>query len=83
MGLMVWTYPIYRIDKNGKIVLKKKIQRDEFLTFMANIPKCLIRIKTCSSSNHCAREISKLGHEAKLLLPQFVKSYLNLIKMIK
>mgnify|MGYP000632707370 CR=1 FL=1 len=68
---------IHGVDKNGKTVLKKKIQRDDLLTFMANLPKCLVGIEACGSSNHWAREISKLGHEVKLISPQFVKPYVK------
>lgn len=61
----------------GKTTLKKKIQRDDLLTFMANTPKCLVGIEACGSSNYWAREISKLGHDVKLIAPQFVKPYVK------
>jgi transposase len=68
---------IHGVDKNSKTVLKKKVQRDDLLTLMANLPKCLVGIEACGSSNHWAREISKLGHEVKLISPQFVKPYVK------
>lgn len=33
---------IHGVDNNGKTVLKKKLQRDKLLEFMANQPKCLV-----------------------------------------
>lgn len=70
-------FQIHGVDKNGKTVLKKKLMRDQVLTFMANVPKCLVGIEACGGANHWAREIIKLGHEVKLMAPQFVKPYVK------
>lgn len=51
--------------------------RDQVLSFIANLPKCLIGMEACGSSNYWAREISKLGHVVKLMVPQFVKPYVK------
>jgi transposase len=70
-------FQLHGVDKNGKTVLKKKLMRDQVLTFLSNTPKCLIGIEDCGGSNYWAREISKLGHEVKLMAPQFVKPYVK------
>ena len=44
---------------------------------MSNLPKCLVGIEACGGANYWAREISKLGHEVKLMAPQFVKPYVK------
>ena len=53
-------FQVHGVDKNGKTVLKKKLIRDQVLTFMANLPKCLVGMEACGGANHWAREISKL-----------------------
>ena len=68
---------IHGVDNNGKAVLKKKLQRDKLLEFMANQPGCLVGMEACGGSNHWAREITKLGHDVKLMAPQFVKPYVK------
>jgi transposase len=70
-------FQIHGVNKNGKAVLKKKLMRDQVLIFMANLPKCLVGIEACGGANYWAREISKLGHEVKLMAPQFVKPYVK------
>ena len=70
-------FQLHGVDKNGKTVLKKKIMRDQVLIFMVNLPRCLIGMEACGGSNYWAREISKLGHEVKLMAPQFVKPYVK------
>jgi len=51
--------------------------RDQVLTFIANLPKCLVGMEACGGTKLLAREISKLGHEVKLMAPQFVKPYVK------
>jgi transposase len=70
-------FQIHGVDKNGKTVLKKKLMRDQVLTFMANLPKCLVGMEVCGGAHHWAREISKLGHEVRLMAAQFVKPYVK------
>lgn len=44
---------------------------------MVNLPKCLVGIEACGTANYWAREITKLGHEVRLMAPQFVKPYVK------
>lgn len=67
-------FQIHGVNKNGKIVLKKKLMREQVLTFMANLPKCLVGIEACGGANYWAREISKLGHKVKLMAPSISKT---------
>lgn len=62
-------FQIHGVYKNGKTVLKKKLMRDQVLIFMANLPKCLVSLEACGGANYWAREISRLGHEVKLMTP--------------
>ncbi|MCP5335973.1 MAG: IS110 family transposase [Oceanospirillaceae bacterium] len=64
-------------DKSGKCIYRKKLKRHQVLPLLANSPKCLIGMEACSGSHYWAREIQKLGHEVKLIPPQFVKPYVK------
>jgi transposase len=70
-------FQLHGIDKNGRVVLKKKLIRDQLLNYMANLSKCLLGIEACGGANYWGREITKLGHEVKLMAPQFVKPYVK------
>ena len=70
-------FQLHGVDKNGKTILKKKLMRDQVLIFMANLPRSLVGIEACGGANYWAREITKLGHEVKLMAPQFVKPYVK------
>jgi len=62
-------------DSKGKTVLKKRLTRNKFLTFMANIPKCLVGMEACAGANFWAHELIKLGFEPKLISPRRVKMF--------
>jgi transposase len=70
-------FQLHGVDERGKTVLKKKLMRDQVLTYIANLPRCLIGIEACGGAHYWARELIKLGHEVKLMAPQFVKPYVK------
>jgi transposase len=51
--------------------------REQVLTFMTNVPKCLVGMEACGGASYWARELTKLGHTVKLIAPQFVKPYVK------
>lgn len=68
---------IHGADRQGKRVLKKRIARENFLNFMANLPKCLIGMEACGGAHYWANELIKLGFEVKLMSPKKVKKYVD------
>jgi transposase len=70
-------FHIHGVNRSGKEVFKKRVTRDKFLEFMANQPKCLVGMEACGGANHWARELITLGHDAKLMAPQFIKPYVK------
>lgn len=60
-------FQVHGVDKHGRDVLKKKLQRSAVLSFFANLPPCLVGIEACGGSYYWAREISKLdtGHTVR------------------
>ena len=70
-------FHLVALDSTGKKVLKKTLKRAKLLAFFANLTPCIIGIEGCASSHHWAREITKLGHEVKLLPAQHVKPFVR------
>lgn len=68
---------LHGATKEGKCLLKKRIARDSFLGYMANLPPCLVGMEACGGAHHWARELTKLGFEAKLMSPQKVKKFVE------
>jgi transposase len=70
-------FQVHALDAQGQVVIKKRIQRSEVLSWFARLAPCLVGIECCASSNYWARELSKLGHRVKLIPPAYVKPYVR------
>jgi transposase len=55
-------FRLHGCDANGKPVLRKQLARRQLLSFVANLPRCLVAMEACASAHYWAREIEKLGH---------------------
>lgn len=70
-------FQVHGVDERGKVIMRKRLSRGRFLDFMGSVPACLVGMEACGSSHHWARELSKLGHEVKLMPGQYVKPYVK------
>jgi transposase len=70
-------FQLHGVDGNGKTVLRKQLKRDKLLEYFANLLPCLIGLEACSGAHYWVRELIKLGHDARLISPQFVKPYVK------
>lgn len=70
-------FQIHGVDSNGALVLRKRLRRDQVVTFFANLPPCLVGIEACGTAHYWARELRAWGHEVRLMPPQYVKPYVK------
>lgn len=70
-------FQVHGIDQQGKVVLRKRLCRARVLTVFANLPPCLIGLEACGGAHYWARELTRLGHEVRLMPPQYVKPYVK------
>ena len=68
-------FQVHGVDEHGKARLKKVLSRSEMLEFFAKLAPCLIGIEACASAHYWARELTRLGHDARLMASQFVIPY--------
>jgi transposase len=70
-------FQVHGVDEQGKAVLRKQLKRKDVLSFFANLQPCLIGMEACGGAHYWGRELTKLGHTARLMAPQFVKAYVK------
>ena len=62
---------------SGEVQFRKKLSREQFRAFMAQQPACLVVFEACGSASYWAREMQALGHEVKLIAPQYVRPFVK------
>ena len=71
------TFHLHGVDVQGKVVTRKKLGRSKLIAFMANLPPCLIGMEACGGAHDWARKFRAMGHDVRLMSPQFVKPYVK------
>ena len=64
-------------NEHFKEVKKRMLRRSQVLQFFTQLPSCRIGMEACASSHYWGRELRALGHDVKLIPPQYVKPYLR------
>lgn len=71
------SFHLVAVDTSGAIQWKKKLSRPQLMRHMAALPACLVGMEACCGAHHLARELTALGHNVRLMAPQFVKPFLK------
>ena len=70
-------FQVHGVDEVGAVVVRKQLRRDQVMKFFAALPPCLVGLEACATAHYWARELKALGHEARLMPPQYVKPYVK------
>lgn len=70
-------FHLYAVNQMGRFVNKKQLKRKQVLATMVKLEPCLIAMEACGGANYWAREFIALGHQVKLIAPQYVKPYVK------
>jgi transposase len=68
-------FQLHYIDPATGEIVNKPIKRPKFLEFFANREPCLIGMEACGGAHHWARQLTKMGHEVKLMPGKFAKAF--------
>src|ERR687883_1226540 len=70
-------FHLHGVDAQGKVLLKRKVKRDELIGFFEQQPRCTVVMEACGAAHHWARVLSGLGHEVKLIAPEAVRPFVK------
>ncbi|WP_082766016.1 IS110-like element ISAzvi4 family transposase [Azotobacter vinelandii] len=71
------SFHLHGQDKIGREVFRRKSSRQQMMRFFGNLPACTVVMEACAGSHFIARELMALGHQAKLISPQFVRPFVK------
>lgn len=70
-------FQIHGVNDLGEVVMRKRLRRGQVLAFFADLPPCLVGMEACATAHYWGRELRALGHEVRLMPPQYVKAYVK------
>jgi transposase len=70
-------FQIHGIDAAEKVVVRRQLRRSQVMGFFEALAPCLIGMEACATAHYWARELTKLGHEVRLMPAKDVKAYVK------
>jgi transposase len=70
-------FQVHAIDAAEKVVVRKQLWRSQVLEFFKALPACLVGMEACATAHYWARELTKLGHQVRLMPAKDVKAYVK------
>ena len=70
-------FQVHGIDVTEKVVVRKQLRRGQVMKFFEALPPCLVGMEACATAHYWARELTKLGHEVRLMPAKDVKAYVK------
>src|ERR1700730_16158757 len=77
LDLAKHVFQVHAIGAFGRVIVAKALRRKDVLAFFAQLPECLVGMEACGSAHHWARELIKIGHDARMMPPAYVKPYVR------
>jgi transposase len=70
-------FQVHGAAADGTVLFRKKLSRAQFPRFMASLPPCVVAMEACGTSHYWGRELSRMGHNVRLIPPIYVKPFVK------
>lgn len=70
-------FQVHAVDAAGRVVVRRQVRRAQMRLFFSRLPACLIGMEACAGAHYSARELTKFGHEVRLIPPSYVKPFVK------
>ena len=65
------------LDAEGAVVQRKRMRRETVIAFATKLPTCVVAMEACCGAHHLGRLLAGLGHEVRLMSPEYVRPYVK------
>jgi transposase len=73
-------FTLHCVDSADRTVYQGNLRRSQLLPFLRKLPPIEIALEACGSAHHWARAFAVLGHQVRLIPPQYVKPFVKRAK---
>jgi len=70
-------FQVHGVTDGGAVAFNRSLRRAQMLPFFERLEPCVVGMEACSTSQHWARELTRLGHTVRLIPPSYVKPYVK------
>ena len=70
-------FHVHGVARDGAVAFSRSLRRGQMFAFFERLEPCLIGMEACGTSHYWARELTRLGHEVRLIAPVYVKPYVK------
>jgi len=70
-------FQLHGVNRNGHVILKRRVMRDQLIAVLAQIDPCIVVVEACTGAFFWARKFEALGHQVKIISPQYVKPFVR------
>jgi transposase len=70
-------FQLHGASMTGHVKFRRKVTRPQFRQFMSGQPPAVVVMEACGSASYWSRELIKLGHEVRLIAPQYVRPFVK------
>jgi transposase len=70
-------FQVHGVCAHGKVKVSRQLRRQQLLPYLQQLAPCRVGLEACPGAHHWAREIAALGHDVRLMPPQYVKPYVK------
>ena len=65
------------LDRSGHVVLRRRMHRDSVAKLAAGLPACIMAMEACCGAHHLGRLLQEMGHQVRLMSPEYVRPYVK------
>ncbi len=77
LDLAKTVFQVHGADEDGRAVLRKTLRRGQVAEFFAQLSPFVVGMEACGSAHSWARKFREMGHEVRLIAPQYVKPFVK------
>jgi transposase len=65
------------LSAEGRVVLRRRMRRDGVVKLVSGLPACIVAMEACCGAHHLGRAFRDMGHQVRLMSPEYVRPYVK------